>query len=345
MSSGDLTRRPIFVVGFQRSGTTLLQALLGAHPHIAAPPETYFVLRIANLADYYGSLRDDQNLRRALHDLIYPPMPLFERCGFDEERLFDRARNRERTYAALFDTMMSDFAERNGKLRWSDKTPGQRAKQVLELFPNAQIIHIVRDPRDVIASSLMTPWTKLNAAALAYQWRRFTRENNSVTREAGARSVFEVRYEDLTRAPEEVLRSICDFLGEPFADEMILDPSLRGATVAPTAAPWQSRALEAIVPAVEGGWRKRLGLSDRARIAKILHREIEAFGYERATRLELLMGKVLEREQPLLRRKKSHTRDVADDPESRYRTLQAFLHEQASLIRSHTAPPADSRDA
>ena len=37
--------RPIFVVGYQRSGTTLLQALLGAHHRIAGPPETHFIFR------------------------------------------------------------------------------------------------------------------------------------------------------------------------------------------------------------------------------------------------------------------------------------------------------------
>jgi hypothetical protein len=61
---------PIFVVGHQRSGTTLLQALLGSHPNIASPPETYFVSRIADLADCYGNLGDDENLRRALHDTL-----------------------------------------------------------------------------------------------------------------------------------------------------------------------------------------------------------------------------------------------------------------------------------
>src|SRR4051812_1404298 len=103
---------PIFVVGFQRSGTTLLQAMLGAHPAIAAPPETHFIFRIAGLADYYGDLADDTLLRRALHDAINPVMPVFEHCGFDEERLFMRAKRGKRSYRGLFDTILDDYAER-----------------------------------------------------------------------------------------------------------------------------------------------------------------------------------------------------------------------------------------
>ena len=68
--------RPIFVVGFQRSGTTLLQSLLGAHPRIAAPPEMHFVFRVAALADYFGDLADDDNLARALHETINPHVPI-----------------------------------------------------------------------------------------------------------------------------------------------------------------------------------------------------------------------------------------------------------------------------
>src|SRR5579884_827441 len=67
---------PIFVVGFQRSGTTLLQALLGAHPRIASPPETYFITRIYHLRDYWGDLRDAARLRRVVEETVHPPIPL-----------------------------------------------------------------------------------------------------------------------------------------------------------------------------------------------------------------------------------------------------------------------------
>jgi sulfotransferase family protein len=327
---------PIFVVGYQRSGTTLLQALLGAHSRIASPPETYFLMRISNLRDYYGDLRDDANLRRALHDTIEPPLPLFEGCGFDEEALYERALETDRSYRALFHTVMSDFAQRHAKARWCDKTPGQRARQILQLFPDAQIVHIVRDPRDVIASSLATPWTTMDAAGLARGWRRFTLDNLAVGQRAGPERFHQIRYEDLTRDPTTVLRGVCSFLGERFEPAMITDRGRRRATIAPTAGPWQSRALEDISPAREGGWRTRLRRSDAAVVSAILRAEFGPLGYEASSAVDVLLGRALSvRETPRAIRRGARNRRlrrISRDPAARHREVDRFLREQAELV-------------
>jgi hypothetical protein len=326
--------RPIFVIGFQRSGTTLLQALLGAHPRIAAPPETYFLLRIANLADHYGDLADDRNLRRALHDTI--ASPLLADCGFDEERLFAAARAGERTYAGLFEVVMRDFTARHGKARWCDKTPGQRARQVLRLFPDAQLVHIVRDPRDVVASSLETPWTRGSAWTLARAWRAFTRDALAAAERAGAGRYLRVRYEDLTRDPEDELRRICRFLGEAFDPAMLRDPARRRPTIAAAAEPWQRRALEEIRPSPSGSWRERLPWRQAAEVAAVTWREIALFGYDPPGRLALAVGRALAvahaGEVLAGLRARRRLRRLARDPAARYREVQRHLAEQRRLV-------------
>jgi hypothetical protein len=258
---------PIFVVGFQRSGTTLFQALLGAHPRIAAPPETYFIYRVADHADYFGDLADDANLRRALHEALNPGFDMFAGCGFEFDSLFDQARRRPRTYAALFDTILTDFARRQGKARWSEKSPGQPIDSIYALYPNAQVIHLVRDPRDVVASSLEVPWTDADAAGgLARGWRAFTLRAIRRGLEAGPARFLQIRYEDLTHDPEAVLRVVCAFLHEDFTPQM-LDQAARNGTVPDAAKDWQGRALRRIEHAAEGGWKERLkrGCSSRQR--------------------------------------------------------------------------------
>ena len=204
---GSTNDAPIFVVGFQRSGTTLLQSLIGSHPRIAAPPETYFLFRIARLADSYGDLENDDDLRRALHDALHPPVDLFSGSGFDDDAVFERARAKPRTMRGLFEAIMEDFAQRHGKQRWSDKTPGQLGARIHKTFPDAQLVHIIRDPRDVIASSLATPWTQAGAFELAHNWRRFTRSNVRHGMLVGPDRYLQVGYEHLTRPKSFHLRT------------------------------------------------------------------------------------------------------------------------------------------
>src|SRR5215218_8096124 len=242
-----MAERPIFVVGYQRSGTTLLQSLLGAHERIAAPPELHFILRVAYFQDYFGDLAEDGNLRRALHEALNPPVDLLAECGFSEEELFERARSGPRTYAGLFAAIMDDFAERAGKGRWAEKTPSQRPDDIYNLFPDALVVHILRDPREVVASNVEWAVERRNAAAIARDLRRFTLESIERGRRAGPGHYLQLRHEDLTRDPEATLRQICTFVGEDY-DAGMLDPKRRGQALMPGAS-WQAQAAQAIVPA------------------------------------------------------------------------------------------------
>jgi hypothetical protein len=331
-----VTELPIFVIGFQRSGTTLLQSLLGAHPRIAAPPETHFIARVAHLADYFGDLEDDGNLRRALHEALNPPVPLLADCGFDEDVLFERAVAGPRTYAALLDTLMGDFADRHGKARWCEKTPTQPAGWAFALFPDAQVVHIVRDPRDVVASSLEVPWTGLGTRQIAAAWRRFTLDNVRVGLEVGPSRFLQIRYEDLARDFEATLSLVCAFLGEGLTAEMLVNPERRLPTIAAAAAPWHGTVLEQRPPPVSGSYRSRLRADRRARVAATIGGVIPALGYPRARRSTVLGGHALNAlawpaELPsalgALR-----LRATARTPAARHRALQRYMRQRAASL-------------
>src|SRR3954449_9011995 len=82
------TDRPIIVVGCPRSGTTMLQLMLHAHPRIALPPENRFVLPAYERRHEFGDLRAADN-RRALGRWIVGT-PQFEDLGLEEQRVIDR---------------------------------------------------------------------------------------------------------------------------------------------------------------------------------------------------------------------------------------------------------------
>lgn len=328
---------PIFVVGFQRSGTTLTQALLGAHSRIASPPEVHFVFRIARFAQRYGDLGDDENLRRVIRDALNPPADLFSDCGFDEDEIFRRLGGGERTMRTVLDAIMSDFAQRHGKARWSEKSPGQSVAQVESLFPEAQMIHVVRDPRDVIASSLATPWTLSSAHALAHRWRRFTLDNIRRGLRAGPARFLQVRYEDLTRDPEAVLRVVFAFLGERYEPEILSDADRRRPTIAKAAAPWQHRALDSITPATAGGWRSRMSRRDRLIVQSVFHRELAMLGYAPPARRDVAVGRMLD--QPIRAWDSVHrqwAKRRLSDPERFERATREYLANQGRIIETHT---------
>lgn len=325
---------PIFVVGFQRSGTTLTQALLGAHSRIASPPEMHFMFRISRFAARYGDLTDGANLRRVIDDALNPPVDLFADCGFDADRIFERVmRAGKPSMRAVLDAIMSDFADRHGKVRWSEKSPGQSVAQVHSLFPDAQIIHVVRDPRDVIASSLATPWTRESAHELAVRWRRFTIDNVRKGTRAGPGSFLQVRYEDLTRDPEAVLRVIFAFIGELYEPEILTDPRRRRSTIAKAAAPWQQRALEKITPAQFGGWRTNLDRRDQFVVQAIVHRELPMLGYASPSKRAVALGRLLDQPVRMWQAVRGIVvRHRLRDPARLERAIRSYLDEQGRAV-------------
>lgn len=328
--------QPIFVVGYQRSGTTLLQSMLGAHPAIAAPPETYFVFRIANLRGYYGDLTIDANLRRVIHDTIHPTVPVLEELGLDEERLYRAAHGSARDYATVFDVVMSEIAHRWGKRRWSDKSPGQSVDAALALFPDARVVHIIRDPRDVVASSLETPWTPGSSRQIARSWRDFTTRCLRAGLRAGPRRYLAVRYEDLVGDPESLLRRICHFVGEDF-DLAMLDPDerRRAGTVVAVAAPWQARAVEPVTTERQGRHRQVLSRWQRASIAAAVQGQVAALGYEPDSTRTVAVGRVINaaramEDLPDVYRRARLRRHFT--PARHYEEVQRFLHRNRRVV-------------
>jgi hypothetical protein len=162
------------------------------------------------------------------------------------------------------------------------------------LVPHAQVVHIVRDPRDVIASSLETPWTSGSARQIARQWRRFTLASLRTGLESGARRYLMIRYEDLTRDPEAVLRRVCHFIDEDFHLAMLdAEARRRAGTVTAAAAPWQARALEQVSTDRQGRYARVLTPWQRASVASVVRGELAALGYEPARTRTVAVGAVV----------------------------------------------------
>jgi Sulfotransferase family len=192
----DSAGAPIFIVGCQSSGTTPLRLMLDSHPNIACGPETRF------LPDFAHLTRESWDRLR-----LY---------GFPKEYWHRRV-------AELFDGIKSDYASSKGKPRWADKTPRYALSldYLDELFPTCQIVHVIRDGRDVVVSHRHR-WGYPSAVKAIEKWPRYIRAARAVGDNLPPGRYHEVRYERLVDDPEATMRELLDFLGEPW-DPAVLE--------------------------------------------------------------------------------------------------------------------------
>src|SRR5579863_7571081 len=144
---------PIFIVGMSRSGTTLLSRMLDAHSQIAIFPETWMYV----VLDRLGCLEEITDSWQAalFFNEVWQNLKGYRDPGAS---VLARFASKELGYlgptAKVLERLGRAYAkERNARI-WGEKTPAHALwlPQIRALFPQARILFMVRDPRDVLVS-------------------------------------------------------------------------------------------------------------------------------------------------------------------------------------------------
>jgi len=216
-------RPPVpFVVGMNRSGTTLLRMMLDAHPDLTIPPETHFVPDLIKAA-----CEDSATPESALEAM--KSAREWGDFGFSDEEMLTRLRALpELKPGPAVRTFYAAYTEQQGKPRWGEKTPTyvQKMKLIQRAVPEARFVHVIRDGRDVALSVLDRTVRELTAADVARRWRRKITKAREDSPQL--RHYTEIRYEDLILDTEPVLRRVCEFIELPW-DDALLDYHERSA--------------------------------------------------------------------------------------------------------------------
>jgi Sulfotransferase family len=265
-----------FLVGCGRSGTTLLRAMCDAHPELAVPPESHFVVPLAphgpsdgpfDVASFVDGLYTQERFR--LWEL--------DRAAVAME--FDRSP--PRSYADAVRAIFALWAAAQGKVRYADKTPGYvlHIQVLARLFPEAVFVHLVRDGRDVASSFRDLGWAETVEEA-ALHWRLRVRRGQRAGRALPGHRYHELRYEDLVGDPEDVLRRLCAVIGLRFAPEMLEHHRRAAEVVRTTSHPGYHRHL--VRPPTEGlrDWRRDLSAGEVARFELVAGDLLGQLGYE-----------------------------------------------------------------
>lgn len=218
MSEILIAQNPIFIAGLERSGTSLLFAILSSHPNIAMTRRTNMWTHFYN---QYGDLRKEENFERCLASMMkYKRLIVLDP---DPNRIRVEFWRGEPTYARLFDIFEKNYAEKINKPRWGDKSLNTEryAIPILSAYPDAKIIHLIRDPRDRYASSF-TRW-KVNRSGVGGAAAMWLSSVNLAKRnlQLFPHNYLTVRYETLARNSEKTIQEICEFIGEEYFHEML----------------------------------------------------------------------------------------------------------------------------
>jgi hypothetical protein len=205
-----------FVCGVTRSGTTLVRLMLDSHPDLAIPGETHWVPKMIKAQERSKHSGDE------LADLIVD----HKRWGdfhLDAEQLRERYRALDPVTAAdAIRAFYMLYAEREGKTRYGDKTPGyvKEMRRIQRVLPEARFVHIIRDGRDVSLSHMRMNWGPETYAESARLWRNRIRKARKMA--PSVNHYMEIHFEELVADTEGVLRRVCDFVDLEF-DPVMLD--------------------------------------------------------------------------------------------------------------------------
>lgn len=217
---------PVFIGGCDRSGTTMLGSMLGAHADALCVPEAHFLI---DVIDWHPG-ETAYDLSRALRKIGRHAR--FRYWGLRLQTMGPPPHAADSSYAELIRWIVERWGEQSGKpLRrfWVDQTPWNTrfAATLFELFPSAKMIHIVRDGRAVAASILPLDWGPSRIDAAALWWAAQVGYGLAAELHWGRDRVQRVRYEDVVTDPENTLRSICSHLEIEYQPEMAKGTGLK----------------------------------------------------------------------------------------------------------------------
>jgi hypothetical protein len=275
------SKAPVFVIGCSRSGTTLLYHMLLSSGNFAVYRMESQIFTL--LEPRFRPLSKPQNKRRML-DVWYSTR-LYKRSGLEPAEIEPRIMAECQNGGDFLRIIMEEMCRKQGVERWAETTPEhllyiQRIKQTI---PNALIIHVIRDGRDValswekLSQIRPFPWDrKRPAVAAAIYWEWIVNKGRQAGRKLAA-DYIEVHYEDLVCKPEEVLSRL-----EPFVDHDLDYRRITEVGIGSVSKP--NSAFEEGQQIPIGRWKVSLSPEELATLERLVGGTLEDLGYELGTK-------------------------------------------------------------
>ncbi|TWT52641.1 Sulfotransferase domain protein [Rubripirellula amarantea] len=272
--------RPVFVVGVPRSGTTVMSTLLSSSPTICIAPEIWFFNYWMQKYDFLDL--SDRNSYTFFVDQFLASKR-FRYLELDAQPIRDQLINSDvQSFQSVFSTVLTHYADKFAKSRVGEKTPGQfqSIEKIIELYPDAKIVCMVRDPYAVAASTINSEFGSNHVLDSAIRWKRYSRILSERSHE---NCICIVRYEDLVLQFEREIPRVATFL------DIELDPAIAKTSrdgnyaVGDRGEGWAKdhfqKAFNALNPQSIDKWKTHLSLEQKRVIRCQIADEMSHWGY------------------------------------------------------------------
>ena len=249
---------PVFIVGASRSGTAMLRSILMQDSDVSLAGETHYFddLRQKFRDKQLSQMTPDERNQcadyfRAISERPYGKHGAPEDSRFSRDDLLTDAAAIGDTTDSVFEAYCKRIASEKGAHIWGEKTPRHvfRIDDIFELYPQAKVVCMMRDPRAVVASyrdwNLGPKDTNVNDQAdkervkksynivlATLMWRAAANAAILAKKRHGEDRVQIVRYEDVVATPEETTRDVVEWLGITYSSELLTVPLHNSSTMA-----------------------------------------------------------------------------------------------------------------
>jgi hypothetical protein len=273
-------KQPVFIVGAPRSGTTLLYHMLLSAGGFAIYLTESKVFDL--VFPQFGNLSDQKNRRKALD--LWLQSKLFTLSGLDrtdiESRILDECRNG----GEFLTIVMEEIARKQGLDRWAENTPEHilYLTAIKKEIPDALVIHMIRDGRDVALSLQKKgwvrpfPWDKRRGALVAGLYWEWLLDKGRKYQKTLGKDYREVRYEQLVSHPEETLAQIARFIDHDLDYQKIQRVGIGSVSEPNTSFKGEPRS-GTFDPV--GRWRKEFPPGELAALEELIGRTLQKLGY------------------------------------------------------------------
>ncbi len=285
---------PFFIVGAPRSGTTMLSVLLDRHSRITIPPETnYFSEYIPGLDENHSNL----SVEEKIDDLLaFPRVADLKITG--DEIMAELSKTDTRDDVAIFYSLLSAWRKKSGKVMVGEKSPRHvfKLNDIWSYFPDAKIICLIRDGRDVVRSLLKTSWAEPENPRRMWlfcnQWNECIRVFEAESTGAQRAKIHLVYFEKLVENPEQELAGICAFLGESFEQKQLVADK-NSLAVPEWEKEWKEKAQQQPDPQNIYAWRREIPHEQVRKMNFMMGYYLKKMGYPETSSRGLSIGEMI----------------------------------------------------